>query len=56
MIGKVTKGTEVGGLLRYLYGPCRANEHVDPIWSPSGTSRRTSSLISPPMAGGIFAA
>ncbi len=30
MIGKVTKGATVGGLLRYLYGPGRANEHVDP--------------------------
>ena len=30
MIGKVTRGTRVGGLLRYLYGPGKANEHVDP--------------------------
>ena len=30
MIGKVTRGTRVGGLLRYLYGPGKANEHTDP--------------------------
>jgi hypothetical protein len=30
VIGKVTKGRRVGGLLRYLYGPGRANEHTNP--------------------------
>ena len=30
MIGKVTRGARVGGLLRYLYGPGKANEHTDP--------------------------
>jgi hypothetical protein len=30
VIGKVTRGTHVGGLLRYLYGPGKANEHTDP--------------------------
>ena len=30
MIGKVAKGRMVGGLLRYLYGPGRANEHTNP--------------------------
>lgn len=30
MIGKVTRGSNVGGLLRYLFGPGRHNEHVDP--------------------------
>lgn len=30
MIGKVSRGTRVSGLLRYLYGPGRANEHTDP--------------------------
>lgn len=30
MIGKVIKGSRVGGLLRYLYGLGRANEHTDP--------------------------
>ena len=30
MIGKIVRGDDVGGLLRYLYGPGRANEHLDP--------------------------
>ncbi len=30
MIGKVTRGRGVFGLLRYLYGPGRRNEHTDP--------------------------
>ncbi|GII34980.1 relaxase/mobilization nuclease domain-containing protein [Planotetraspora mira] len=30
MIGKVLRGTRVEGLLYYLYGPGRANEHVNP--------------------------
>ena len=30
MIGKVTRGSDLGGLLRYLFGPGRANEHLDP--------------------------
>jgi hypothetical protein len=30
MIGKVNRGANPGGLLRYLYGPGRANEHTDP--------------------------
>ncbi|GAA5056498.1 hypothetical protein GCM10023259_039410 [Thermocatellispora tengchongensis] len=30
MIGKVTRGGRVMGLLYYLYGPGRANEHVNP--------------------------
>lgn len=30
MIGKVTRGKNVGGLLRYLFGPGRTNEHTDP--------------------------
>ena len=30
MVGKVVRGSHVGGLLRYFYGPARANEHVDP--------------------------
>ena len=30
MIGKVIRGTHAGSLLCYLYGPGRANEHVDP--------------------------
>ncbi len=30
MIGKVLRGGQVGGLVRYLYGPGRANEHLNP--------------------------
>ena len=30
MIAKVLRGRRVGGLLRYLYGRGRANEHVEP--------------------------
>lgn len=30
MIRKIVKGKRVGGLVRYLFGPGRANEHVDP--------------------------
>jgi hypothetical protein len=30
MIGKVIRGTNVGRLLCYLYGPGKANEHTDP--------------------------
>jgi len=30
VIGKVLRGSNAGGLLRYLYGPGRANEHTDP--------------------------
>ena len=30
MIGKVVRGSDAGGLLRYLYGPGRANAHIDP--------------------------
>ena len=30
MIGKVLRGTRVGRLLYYLYGPGKANEHTDP--------------------------
>src|ERR1039457_2486008 len=30
VIGKVIRGANAGRLLRYLYGPGKANEHVDP--------------------------
>lgn len=30
MIGKVIRGSDVGGLLRYLFGPGKASEHTDP--------------------------
>src|ERR1700730_4703733 len=30
VIGKVLRGTDAGRLLYYLYGPGKANEHIDP--------------------------
>ncbi len=49
MIGKVTRGCQVGGLLRYLFGPGRANEHNDPhlvaIWDDAAD-------LEPPMLSG----
>ncbi|MBC3763434.1 hypothetical protein ACUN7V_20265 [Quadrisphaera oryzae] len=30
MIGKVVRGNDIGGLLRYLFGPGRADEHINP--------------------------
>ncbi|PGH49552.1 mobilization protein, partial [Streptomyces sp. Ru87] len=30
MIAKISNGKDTGGLIRYLYGPGRANEHTDP--------------------------
>ncbi|MBX9387402.1 relaxase/mobilization nuclease domain-containing protein [Streptomonospora nanhaiensis] len=40
MIAKVMRGSDTYGLLRYLYGPGRANEHIDPhlvgAWRPLG--------------------
>ncbi|MEU6267503.1 relaxase/mobilization nuclease domain-containing protein [Saccharopolyspora shandongensis] len=44
MIAKVSRGRHLGGLLRYLFGPGRANEHIDPHlvgawdtgWLPEG--------------------
>jgi len=29
VIGRVYRGSKVSGLVRYLYGPGRHNEHVD---------------------------
>lgn len=66
MIGKVSRGGKVGGLLRYLFGPGRANEHTDPHliagWDdpsglePSATEtgaldfRRLTSLLEQPIS------
>ncbi|WP_131784473.1 relaxase/mobilization nuclease domain-containing protein [Protofrankia symbiont of Coriaria ruscifolia] len=40
MIGKISRGGRVLGLLRYLFGPGEANEHVDPhlvaAWADPG--------------------
>ena len=66
MIGKVLRGTNASGLLRYLYGPGRANEHTDthlvagfsdpaelePGRSPGGSPdlRRLAGLLAQPVA------
>src|SRR6266700_4226342 len=66
MIGKVIRGTNVGRLLCYLYGPGKANEHTDPHLvagfsdpadlEPSirangtGDFRRLTGLLTQPMA------
>lgn len=49
MIGKVTRGSNVGGLLRYLYGPGRANEHTNPhlVGSWLGDDAATLSSLEP---------
>ena len=44
MIGKVLRGGRPDGLIRYLYGPGRHEEHTDPhivaAWRDPGWSRR----------------
>ncbi len=66
MIGKVTRGTDARRLLYYLYGPGKANEHVDPYLvagfgdpaelepkrRPGGSPdlRRLAGLLAQPMA------
>src|ERR1022692_480311 len=66
VIGKVIRGVNAGGLLRYLYGPGKANEHTDPHLvagfddprqlepdlRPDGSRdlRRLSGLLSQPLA------
>ena len=40
MIGKVVTGSDVCGLVRYLYGPGRANEHTDPHMAGAWTDPR----------------
>jgi hypothetical protein len=66
MIGKVTRGTNVAQLLRYLYGPGKANEHTDqhlvagfgdpaelePERRPNGSRdlRRLAALLNQPLA------
>src|ERR1019366_6205664 len=66
VIGKVSRGVNAGGLLRYLYGPGKANEHTDPHLvagfgdprelepdlRPDGSRdlRRLSGLLSQPLA------
>jgi hypothetical protein len=49
VIGKVTRGSDVGGLLRYLYGPGKANEHTNPhlVASWNGDDRATLGRLEP---------
>lgn len=55
MIGKVTRGSDTAGLLRYLYGPGRANEHVNPhlVASWRGDSRTELDVLEPTQTGGL---
>jgi hypothetical protein len=50
MIGKVTRGSDIGGLLRYLYGPGKANEHTNPhlVASWRGDDRLALDQLEPP--------
>src|ERR1017187_4123261 len=66
VIGKVIRGANAGGLLRYLYGPGRANERtgphlvagfgdpreLEPDLRPDGSRdlRRLSGLLAQPLA------
>ena len=53
MIGRVYRGFKVGGLVRYLYGPGRHNEHVDQhlvaCWS--GTDVQALAAVEPETTG-----
>ena len=54
MIGRVYRGVKVAGLVRYLYGPGRHNEHVDQrlvaCWS--GTAPQVLAVVEPEWTGG----
>ena len=54
MIGRVYRGVKVAGLVRYLYGPGRHNEHVDQrlvaCWS--GTEAPVLAVVEPEWTGG----
>ena len=61
MIGKVTRGKDIAGLLRYLFGKGHANEHTDPhvigAWDPqlvgvmTVQNGRIARLMEQPVAG-----
>jgi len=53
VIGRVYRGGKVGGLVRYLYGPGRHNEHQNPhlVASWSGCARRELAVVEPEWAG-----
>ena len=49
--GKVVRGNDIGGLLRYLFGPGRANEHTNPhivaAWDDGVVAAHTSGSDTP---------
>lgn len=52
MIGKVTRGSDVSGLLRYVFGPGRHNEHVDPR-VVAGSDEHAADMVAATAAGGF---
>jgi len=53
VIGRVYRGRKVGGLVRYLYGPGRHNEHQNPhlVASWSGCTPQELAVVEPEWAG-----
>ncbi len=53
VIGRVYRGRKVGGLVRYLYGPGRHNEHENPhlVASWSGCAPQELAVVEPEWAG-----
>jgi len=53
VIGRVYRGRKVGGLVRYLYGPGRHNEHENPhlVASWSGCTQQQLAVVEPEWAG-----
>ncbi len=53
VIGRVYRGGKVGGLVRYLYGPGRHNEHENPhlVASWSGCTLQELAVVEPEWAG-----
>lgn len=56
MIGRVYRGADPAGLMRYLYGPGRHNEHEDPrlVASWCGNDPAALGRLQPPESGGVF--
>jgi len=53
VIGRVYRGRKVGGLVRYLYGPGRHNEHQNPhlVASWSGCTQQELAVVEPEWTG-----
>jgi len=53
VIGRVYRGRKVGGLVRYLYGPDRHNEHQNPhlVASWSGCTQQQLAVVEPEWTG-----